>query len=133
MQVTEEQFWPVTDHQNDIERVVKREHFPGGVKGPKQKQELEDLVRERIRKNREGTHGKLETNGVSKGIKRPADDSAARKGEKRVKLDYGFEVGLTAKEESIEDTFIDVISFFGCHAVGSALTCIGKPCYSGQS
>ncbi|KAH0537160.1 hypothetical protein FGG08_006030 [Glutinoglossum americanum] len=106
-QVTEEQFWPLVDHRNHVERAVKREKFPGGVKGPKQKQELEEMVREKMRKSREEAHSKLEVNGVSRGVKRPAGDTTVRRGGKRVKLDYGFEIGHTKEEDNAEDTFVN--------------------------
>ncbi|KAH0565621.1 hypothetical protein GP486_000979 [Trichoglossum hirsutum] len=105
-QVTEEQFWPITDYQNDIERTAKREHFSGGVKGPKQKQELEEMVRERMRKNREVVRSKFGVDSGSRGIKRPASDITARGRGKRVKIDYGFESGYT-KGDDTEDTFVD--------------------------
>ncbi|KAI9775081.1 MAG: RNA polymerase III subunit C82 [Geoglossum umbratile] len=105
MQVTDEQFWPIADYQNDIERAVKRDHFSGGVKGPKQKQELDGLVRERMRKSREGIQSKLAANGT-RGIKRPASDTTARKGRKRVKLDYGFETGIMSGDDA-ESPLVD--------------------------
>jgi len=121
MQVTGEQFWPIADYQNDVERSVKRDHFPGGVKGPKQKQELEELVRERMRKGREGIRSKSEASGI-KGIKRPASDGTSRRAGKRVKLDYGFETGLMGEEEDITSASVDVSFLLDRRTVGSILT-----------